>query len=204
MTDGRRRYSACCERRLDRSISRMVRLWITRDCVVVVMGVSGAGKTEIARRLAATLHCGWIEADALHSPENIERMRQGISLTDALRWPWLAAICNAANEMADRPLVIACSALKRRYRDFMRERLVSLRFLFLDGPADLILARLKARTDHFATASLLRSQLVDLEPPAPDENALRVDIAASPEDIVKRACLATSLAAFGPNRQPIR
>jgi len=170
----------------------MVRPWITRDCVVVVMGVSGAGKSEIGRRLAATLHCGWIEADALHSPENIERMRQGIPMTDALRWPWLAAICNAANEVADRPLVIACSALKRRYRDFMRERLAPVRFLFLDGSADLILARLKARTDHFATESLLRSQLADLEPPTPDENALRVDIASSPEDIVKRACLATS------------
>jgi gluconokinase len=170
----------------------MVRPWITRDCVVVVMGVSGAGKSEIGRRLAATLHCGWIEADALHSPENIERMRQGIPMTDALRWPWLAAICNAANEAAGRPLVIACSALKRRYRDFMRERLAPVRFLFLDGSADLILARLKARTDHFATESLLRSQLTDLEPPMPDENALRVDLAVSPEDIVRRACLATS------------
>jgi gluconokinase len=166
--------------------------WITRDCIIVVMGVSGAGKSEISGRLASALQCGWIEGDTLHSAENKDRIRRGIPLTDALRWPWLAAICDAAEARSDRPLVIACSALKRRYRDFIRARLTPVRFLFLDGAADLIAARLQARTGHFATVALLQSQLSELEPPAADENALKVDIALSPEEIVQLACDATS------------
>jgi len=161
--------------------------WITRDCIIVVMGVSGAGKSEIAGRLASVLQCDWIEGDTLHSAENKDRIRRGIPLTDALRWPWLAAICDAALDRKTRPLVIACSALKRSYRDFIRERLEPVRFLFLDGPADLIAARLRARTGHFATVELLQSQLAELEPPTADENALRVDIARSPDEIVREA-----------------
>src|ERR1051325_4013030 len=129
--------------------------WITRDAIVVVMGVSGAGKSEVSARLASALQCGWIEGDTLHSAENKERIRRGIPLTDALRWPWLAAICDAAVARKERPLVIACSALKRSYRDFIRARLAPVRFLFLDGPAELIAARLRARTGHFATVELL-------------------------------------------------
>jgi carbohydrate kinase (thermoresistant glucokinase family) len=166
--------------------------WITRDCFIVVMGVSGAGKSAISGRLASALQSGWIEGDTLHSAENKERIRRGIPLTDALRWPWLAAICDAAEARKERPLVIACSALKRSYRDFIRGRLAPVRFLFLDGPADLIAARMRARKGHFATVELLQSQLAELEPPTPDENALRVDIARSPDEIVQIAREATS------------
>ena len=157
---------------------------------LVVMGIAGTGKTEIASRLAEALDCRWIEADRLHSPENVELMRQGIGLTDEQRWPWLAAVCDAALAAPDRPMVVACSALRRRYRDFMRDRLGAVRFLFLDGPAELIEQRLGARKSHFATTSLLASQLATLEPPQDDENPVRLDIALTPAEIVERAVAA--------------
>lgn len=160
---------------------------VSQSDFLVVMGIAGTGKTEIARRLAEALDCQWIEADRLHSPENVERMRQGIGLTDEQRWPWLAAVCDAALAEPGRPVVIACSALRRRYRDFMRDRLGAVRFLFLDGSAELIEQRLGARKSHFATTSLLASQLATLEPPADDENPVRLDIALTPSEIVAQA-----------------
>ncbi|SFU22259.1 gluconate kinase, SKI family [Mesorhizobium sp. YR577] len=155
-----------------------------RSDFLVVMGIAGTGKTEIASRLAEALACQWIEADRLHSAENVERMRQGIGLTDEQRWPWLAAICDAALAEPGRPVVIACSALRRRYRDFMRDRLGPVRFLFLEGSAALIEQRLGARKSHFATTSLLASQLATLEPPTDEENPVRLDIALTPAEIV--------------------
>ena len=159
---------------------------------IVVMGVAGAGKTEIASRLASALECAWIEADRLHSPENVERMSKGIGLTDEQRWPWLSAIAEAALAEPGRPVVIACSALKRRYRDFLRERLGTASFAFLDGPAELIEARLKARKGHFAGASLLASQFAALEPPTADEDFVRLPIEWTPERIVEAAVAARS------------
>lgn len=154
---------------------------------LVVMGIAGTGKTEIASRLATALGCEWIEADRLHSAENVELMRRGIGLTDEQRWPWLAAVCDAALAEPGRPVVIACSSLRRIYRDFMRERLGEVTFLFLDGSPELIEQRLKSRKSHFATTSLLASQLATLEAPTADEKPIRLDIALTPQEIVSKA-----------------
>ncbi|KQV40799.1 MULTISPECIES: gluconokinase [unclassified Rhizobium] len=161
-----------------------------RDDFLVVMGTAGTGKSEIGRRLAASLRCDFIEADELHTTENVEQMRKGIALTDAQRQPWLHAVCDKAFSVPARPAVIACSALKRSYRDLMRARLGAARFLFLDGPAELIAARLKARRGHFASVALLESQLRTLERPSIDEDAIVLDIALSPEDITTAALAA--------------
>ena len=154
---------------------------------IVVMGVSGCGKSAIAQGLADRFGAPFLEADRLHSAENVELMRQGIGLTDEMRWPWLAAVCDAAMAEPTRPVVIACSALRRIYRDFLRERLVSVRFIFLDGPREVIADRMRLRPGHFATLSLLDSQIATLEPPQEDEGAVRLAITLSPPDIVDAA-----------------
>ncbi|MCD7111371.1 gluconokinase [Rhizobium sp. DKSPLA3] len=155
---------------------------------VVVMGTAGTGKSEIARRIAGRIGCRFVEADELHAPEAVAQMRDGFGLTDEQRRPWLDAVCDRALAQDDRPVIIACSALKRSYRDLLRARLGSARFVSLEGTAALILERLQARRDHFATASLLASQLATLETPQPDEDALRLDIASSPETLTDLSC----------------
>lgn len=155
--------------------------------IILVMGVAGTGKTEIARRLAAMLNGAFLEADTLHSAENVASMSRGIPLTDADRWPWLQAVCDTAREQQNRPVVIACSALKRSYRDFIRERMGPVTVLFLNGPAALISERLRNRKGHFATLSLHESQMRTLEPPAADEQPIDLDIQLSPEDILDLA-----------------
>jgi len=157
---------------------------------IVVMGVSGTGKTEIARRLANRLGVDSIEADVYHSAANVERMGRGEGLTDEMRWPWLAAVAEAALALPSRPAVVACSALKRSYRDFLRERLGQVGFAFLEGPEELILRRLDSRKNHFAGPSLLTSQLATLEPPMPDERFVALSIACAPQCIVDRAVAA--------------
>ncbi len=172
-----------------------------RDAVpkyLVVMGIAGTGKTEIGRRLAEALGSAFVEADQFHSQENVERMRRGIGLTDADRWPWLAAVCDAASAETSQPVVIACSTLKRSYRDFLRQRLGAVQLLFLHGARELIKSRLLARKDHFASASLLESQLNTLEPPDAGESAIWLDVAATPDTIVAEAMLA--LASRGAGR----
>jgi gluconokinase len=166
---------------------------------IVVMGVSGAGKSAVAAALAEALDAPFIEADRLHSAENVARMRQGIGLTDAMRWPWLAAVCEAAKAEPCRPVVIACSALKRIYRDFLRARLGDARFVFLDGPREVIAERMRERPSHFATVSLLDSQIATLEPPQPDEAAVRVSITLPPGEIVAAA----RRALFAPETLPV-
>ncbi|MBS7544756.1 gluconokinase [Ancylobacter oerskovii] len=151
------------------------------------MGVSGAGKSTVAQQLADRLGAAFIEADRLHSPENVALMRRGIGLTDAMRWPWLEAVGAAARAEPRRPVVIACSALRRIYRDFLRERLPGLRFVFVDGPREVIAERLRARPGHFAGITLLDSQLATLEPPEPGERAVTVSLTASPEAMVDMA-----------------
>ncbi|MQY06752.1 gluconokinase [Actinomadura macrotermitis] len=147
--------------------------------VVLVMGVSGSGKTTVGRLLAERLGWAYAEADEFHSPENIAKMREGVPLTDADRAPWLRAI---AEWIADRtsPGVVSCSALKRSYRDMMR----GVRLVYLDGDRELIATRIKARTGHFFRPEMLDSQFADLQPPAPDEHALYIPVSDSPERIV--------------------
>lgn len=154
---------------------------------VLVMGVAGTGKSVIASRLAAALGGIFIEADVHHSRENVERMRRGIGLTDSDRWPWLAAVAEAALGAKGQPVIIACSALKRSYRDFLRARIGAFPILYLTGTPELIGERLAHRPNHFASGSLLESQLHNLEPPAQDEDVVHVDIRLPPDDIVADA-----------------
>jgi len=126
---------------------------------VGVMGVSGSGKSTVGRLLAGVLGRRFIEGDALHPPANIEKMSSGVPLTDADRAPWLAAI--AAELARGGPAVLACSALKRAYRD----RLPGVRWFYLRVPRDVLAQRLAGRRGHFFPPALLDSQLVELEPP---------------------------------------
>jgi gluconokinase len=152
------------------------------------MGVSGCGKTTVAARLAARLGWPMAEGDAFHSAANVEKMRSGIPLTDADRWPWLDAIAAWIERTRAQGGhgVVACSALKRAYR----ERLVAghddVRIAYLQGDYDTIAKRLAARPHHYMPATLLRSQFEALEEPGPEERPVIVSIEASPEEIARR------------------
>lgn len=157
--------------------------------VVVVMGVAGSGKTTVGGALAARLGVSYAEADTFHPKANIEKMSSGHPLTDADRRPWLRAIAGWIREHQETGGVVSSSALKRRYRDVLRSG-GPVWFLHLTGPRDLLAERIKARTGHFMPASLLDSQLADLEPLDADERGMVADIADSPGEIVV-AALAT-------------
>lgn len=158
--------------------------------VLVVMGVSGTGKSTVAGLLAGRLNWDLQEGDDLHPAENVTKMASGIPLTDDDRWPWLDAVAGwiREHERAGRAGVITCSALKRSYRDRLRGPHVV--FVHLVGSAELVGARLTGRVDHYMPPSLLRSQLDALETPGPDENVLTVDIGHRPaveaDEIVER------------------
>ncbi|MCO5994008.1 gluconokinase [Actinoallomurus rhizosphaericola] len=152
--------------------------------IVLIMGVSGSGKTTIGAMLAGRLGWKYAEADDFHPPANVEKMHAGIPLTDEDRWPWLRAIATWMAEQTD-PAVVTCSALKRKYRDVLREPRPDARLVYLDGSKELIAARLAARHGHFFPRQLLDSQFADLEPPAPDEDALAVSIDQPIEAIVE-------------------
>jgi len=152
----------------------------------VVMGVSGSGKSVIGAALAAALGLTFVEGDAYHPPENVDRMSRGIALTDADRAGWLHALAARIGVAATNGegLVLTCSALRRSYRDILRAESPALRFVFLKGSRDLIAERLASRRGHFMPPSLLKSQLATLEEPSPDENAWVCDIDQSPQEIV--------------------
>ena len=154
---------------------------------IVVMGVSGAGKTTVGRLIAAQLDCPFRDADSFHPQANIDKMSRGEALTDEDRWPWLRAIADwiAAHRAAATTGVVTCSALKRRYRDLVTARQsADVRLVYLKGDMALIEARLKARKGHFMPPALLRSQFDALEEPGADEAAITVSIDATPEAIV--------------------
>lgn len=157
-----------------------------RFLAIIVMGVSGAGKSTVAAALAAHLGFSVEDADAYHPPANIAKMHAGIPLTDDDRWPWLQAIADAIDRKAaaGTPVVIACSALKRAYRDVLVHGRDDVRFVYLKGSRDLIAERLVRRSDHFMPTSLLDSQFATLEEPTPDEHAVVADIDAPVDDIV--------------------
>ena len=157
---------------------------------IVVMGVSGCGKSSVAAGLAEALGADLIDGDDLHSAESVAKMRAGIPLTDADRWPWLDRIGARLTKatQGERGLVIACSALKRVYRDRLRAAAPGLRFVFLDGSAELIAERLARRAGHYMPAGLLASQLQTLERPQADEgDVVRLDVAGSVEGLVFEA-----------------
>ena len=150
------------------------------------MGVSGSGKSMVGEALARALGVDFVEGDAYHPPENVERMARGIPLTDADRAGWLRALAARlrAGKDAGAGLVMTCSALKRSYRDVLHAGAPEVRFIFLRGPRTLIAERLAARRGHFMPASLLDSQFAALEEPSADEGAWVCDVRESPHDLV--------------------
>jgi carbohydrate kinase (thermoresistant glucokinase family) len=154
--------------------------------IVVVMGVSGSGKTTVAALLAEALDCQFIEGDALHPPANVEKMRGGTPLTDADRLPWLRRIAEEIDGWRDRGEsgVVTCSALKRAYRDILIGQRSGVTLAYLKGSRDLIQGRMAARHQHFMPVALLDSQFATLEEPAPDEHAIVVDVGGRPPEIV--------------------
>ena len=145
---------------------------------VVMMGVSGSGKTTVGEALAARLGIPFRDADEFHPQSNIEKMSAGIPLTDEDRWPWLDAIGRAIRDTpADKGIVVSCSALKRVYRErIMRAAVRPVTFVHLEGRKEVLSERLKGRRGHFFPPRLLDSQLATLEPLAPEEPAIRVSI----------------------------
>jgi len=154
---------------------------------IVVMGVSGCGKTTIGQALAASLGLRYVEGDALHPAANVQRMAAGLALSDADRQGWLEAIA-AQLAQADGGVVVSCSALRRRYRELLRAAAPGLWLVHLHGTPALLSQRLRGRQGHYMPASLLQSQLDTLEPPAPDEHALSADVGAPPQEIVAALC----------------
>ena len=154
--------------------------------VVILMGVSGSGKTTVGQRLADALGWDFVDGDDFHPDINVEKMRRGEALTDADRWPWLRAIRTFIDERlaADEPAVVACSALKEAYRDVLLDGSDEVQLVYLRASYALIRERMEARTDHFFDADLLDSQFEALEEPGP-EAALTVDVDAPPDDIVR-------------------
>jgi carbohydrate kinase (thermoresistant glucokinase family) len=161
----------------------------TAPLAVVVMGVCGCGKSTVGERLARELGALFIEGDAFHPPANVARMAAGIALTDADRQGWLEALAAqlADARRAGRSVVLACSALKRRYRDVLRLGAPDLRVVHLAGDRAMLAVRLAARLGHYMPASLLDSQLATLETPDPDERAVTLDAGAPTDTLVQSA-----------------
>ena len=165
--------------------------------VVILMGVAGAGKTTVGRLLAAKLGARFIEGDLFHPAANVEKMRAGTPLTDDDRRPWLHALADEIGRcMAQgEPAVIACSALKRAYREILVAGRPTVRVVHLKGSPALIQQRLQARRGHYMPPSLLPSQFAALESPDGGEAAITIDVSGSPDQIVKAILDALSTAA---------
>ena len=163
--------------------------------MVVITGVTGSGKTTVGQALARAIGWPFYDADDLHSRENVERMRQGVALTDEMREPWLLRVRAVIGEAirADGA-VVACSALKDRYRHILADGFDGVRFVLLNAPADVLRRRLVERTGHFAGPALLATQLHALEPP---DDALVVDATQPVDSIV--GVIRSALALDGPD-----
>lgn len=157
--------------------------------IILIMGVAGSGKTTIGLLLAEALNWRFSDADAFHSPENVEKMRQGIPLDEADRAPWLQSLRTAIEAWlhADENVVLACSALKNSYRQQLRINPDRIKLVYLTGTPELIQKRLQERPDHYMDATLLASQLSALEAPL---DAIQIDIDQSPQAIVQKIGLA--------------
>ena len=154
---------------------------------LVVMGVSGCGKSTVGALLAAQESAGFLDGDSLHPQTNIDKMAAGIPLDDADREPWLREIGARFAAAGEQPLVIACSALKRSYRDLIRSAAPDVRFIHLHGTQELLQSRMTARPGHFMPPALLRSQLQTLQGLGPAESGVVLDIARSPEELAAQA-----------------
>jgi gluconokinase len=176
---------------------------------LVVMGVSGSGKTTTAQILAERLNWPYAEADEFHPQANIEKMSAGTPLTDEDRWPWLRAMRDWLTEQADagRSTIVTCSALRVAYRDVLREAAGRVRFVHLDGTIESIGARMSGRSGHFMPTSLLPSQFQTLEPLTGAEDGVVVPVEVSPHSVADAALRALGLdpataRAAGPAPQP--
>ncbi|MFM1347935.1 gluconokinase [Yersinia proxima] len=160
---------------------------------IIVMGVSGSGKTTVGEAVARRIHAKFIDGDDLHPRTNIQKMGSGHPLNDEDRMPWLERLSDAAYSLhhKNETGIIVCSALKRRYRDRLREGNPEMVFLYLKGSFDVIMERLKARSGHFMPTDLLKSQFEALEEPGSEEpDVICVDIDADIDEVVHRCVLA--------------
>ena len=161
--------------------------------LIVAMGVSGSGKSTVGALLAERLGVTFLDADDLHPLTNLDKMSAGVPLTDDDRWPWLARVGEAMAEASGTGIVVACSALKRSYRDAIRAEAPAAYFVHLDGSREVLADRLGSREGHFMPATLLDSQLEALEPLGDGERGLTIDIVGDPAQIAER--VATALTA---------
>jgi carbohydrate kinase (thermoresistant glucokinase family) len=148
------------------------------------MGVSGSGKTTVGRLLAERTGWPFLDADELHPAANVSKMKAGIPLTDADRWPWLALVADWIARQAGSRAVVGCSALKRVYRDRLREADPALRLAYLKAGRDEIIERIRMRSGHFFPATLVDAQFADLQEPTPDEHPVIVPIGQTPSQEV--------------------
>lgn len=155
---------------------------------LIVMGVSGCGKSTMANALGERLGLEMVDGDDLHLPESVAKMRSGIALQDADRWPWLDRIGHYLAQAQEPGRVVACSALKRVYRERIREQAGDVCFVFLDGDFDLIEQRMRQRVGHYMQPGLLDSQFRTLEKPQADEtDVIRLPITEPVQDMVAQA-----------------
>ncbi|NYT31040.1 gluconokinase [Rhizobium sp. WYCCWR 11128] len=171
---------------------------MNKSHAIIVMGVSGCGKSSVGEKLAEALHLAFVEGDALHPAANVEKMSKGIPLTDEDRMPWLDRIGEDMKASIEKSegIIVSCSALKRIYRDRLRAAVGgNLFFVYLEGSKALLMKRMGERKGHFMPASLLESQLATLEPPTGEPGVVTVDIDDTIEGIAATAL--KSLAALG-------
>lgn len=168
-------------------------------CIIVLMGVSGSGKTTVGQALARRLDYPFYDGDDFHPPQNVAKMAAGQPLDDDDRAPWLARLHDLMAEHAaeDEPIVVACSALKKKYRRRLREDVPNVVFVYLRGSADVIRARLQSRDDHYMQPDMLDSQFEALEAPEPEE-AIIVDVDGDVEALVDRIQSALKSESYQP------
>jgi gluconokinase len=172
---------------------------MTSPLVIVLMGVSGCGKSTVGGELSRLLGWPFRDADSFHPPANVEKMSRGVPLTDEDRWPWLDAIGAFIGERlaGGEPGIVSCSALKRVYRTRIGAKRQGVRLVYLLGSQDLIATRLAGRKDHFMPAELLASQFATLEEPGPEERALVMGVALPPPYIARSIADRLGLAVAG-------